>query len=152
MGSSHTARPSTRSDPSPPPTGPVNHTRTVRATVVGPAPETKSFPTESKRRPLIREKSAPSAYRINDPADAIEAGPPNLYALIGSGKIPRQEVRQSDVHSSCRPRCVHLGRRGHRSLFKPPEPEPRDAHFTRRVALALGLPGIACGVEDEFSN
>lgn len=54
-------------------------------------PKTKTFPTESKRRPLIREKPAPLAYRINDAADAIGVGRTKLYELIAAGKIPAKK-------------------------------------------------------------
>ncbi|MCJ2043788.1 helix-turn-helix domain-containing protein [Methylobacterium sp. J-078] len=54
-------------------------------------PKTKTFPTESKRRPLIREKPAPIAYRINDAAEAIGIGRAKLYQLIAAGKIPAKK-------------------------------------------------------------
>jgi len=47
----------------------------------------RSYPTESKRKPLIREKPATLAYRINDAAEAIGIGRAKLYKLIGAGKI-----------------------------------------------------------------
>lgn len=42
---------------------------------------------EKKRRPIIRERPAPLAYRINDAADAIGVGRTKLYELIAEGKI-----------------------------------------------------------------
>lgn len=65
----------------------------------------KTFATESKRRPLIREKPAPVAYRINDAAEAIGIGRSKLYELIMSGKIPAKKcdgityIRAVDLHA-----------------------------------------------------
>jgi len=47
----------------------------------------RSYPTESKRKPLVREAPAPLAYRINDAAQAIGVGRTKLYSLIAEGKI-----------------------------------------------------------------
>lgn len=42
---------------------------------------------EGGRRPLIREKPAPLAYRINDAAAAIGIGRTKIYELIAAGKL-----------------------------------------------------------------
>ena len=65
----------------------------------------KTLPTESKRRPLIRERPAPLAYRINDAADAIGIGRTKLYELIADGKIIAKKrdgitfIRAVDLHA-----------------------------------------------------
>lgn len=67
--------------------------------------KTKTFPTDSKRRPLIRKKPAPIAYRINDAAEAIGIGRAKLYQLIAAGKIPAKKcdgltfIRAVDLHA-----------------------------------------------------
>lgn len=47
----------------------------------------KTFPTETRRQPLIREKPAPIAYRINNAAEAIGTGRAKHYQPIAAEKI-----------------------------------------------------------------